>query len=138
MGRQTERRHVMTAPASAEAPVDQERYLHLTPAEVWERQRSGGEYRPEAFERDGFIHCTIGHERLVWVGNQFYGGDSRDHVVLVIDPARLMAPVRFEDPENVFPHLYGPLNVEAVDTVLRIGRREDGTFIGVERGPNGR
>lgn len=46
---------------------------------------------------------------------RFFAG--RDDVVLLrIDPARLTAEVRFEEgePGELFPHLYGPLPVEAV------------------------
>ncbi|MDT0426000.1 DUF952 domain-containing protein, partial [Streptomyces evansiae] len=48
------------------------------------------------------------------------GGDGdggRDLVVLVVDPARLTDPVRYEAMKpggEEFPHLYGPLPVEAV------------------------
>ena len=53
---------------------------------------------------------------------RFYAG-APDHLVLVIDPARLTEPVLEEqgaDVDDRFPHLYGPLPVEAVVAVHRL------------------
>ena len=48
-----------------------------------------------------------------------YGSATGPHdlVVLVVDPDRLTAPVRFEAMEpggEEFPHVYGPIPVDAV------------------------
>ena len=65
--------------------------------------------------------------------NRLYAGRA-DLVLLRIDPARLGAPVRWEpgvptDPESmVFPHLYGPLPVEAVTSVTPYRPQPDGSF----------
>lgn len=115
----------MSGGANASRP---EPFLHLTPEEVWQAQAGSGSYRPEAYEDDGFIHCTIGDDNLIAVANAFYMTDPRTQVALVIDPKSLTAPVRFEDPARVFPHLYGPLNVEAVSAVRRVRRNADGTY----------
>lgn len=108
------------------------RYLHLTPAEVWERQAGTGVYLPEAYEADGFVHFTIGEANLLAVANLFYRGDGRgdgrEHVVLEIDPSALDAPVRFEDSERIYPHLHGPLNAGAVLAVRPVRRSPDGGF----------
>ena len=104
-------------------------YLHLTPVEVWDRQRDGDSYTPEAYAADGFIHCTLGDDEVIAVGNRYYHGDPRPYVVLDIDPARLSSPVRFEDPGAVYPHIYGPLNVAAVTSVRPVIRDNTGTFI---------
>ena len=109
-----------------------EPYLHLAVAEVWRAQEESGGYRPEAFVNDGFIHCTIGEDHLLTVANAFYADDRREQVVLEIDPSRLIAPVRFEDSGRIFPHLYGPLNGDAVVSVRRVRRAPDGSFVGFE------
>ena len=102
--------------------------MHLTPVAVWERQAAAGSYVPEAYEADGFIHCTIGEANLIAVANRYYAGDEREQLVLEIDPARLTAPVRFEDPARIYPHVYGPLNREAVVAIRPVGRDADGAF----------
>ncbi len=108
------------------------RTYHLVPEEVWTAQAGEAVYRPERFGDEGFIHCTDGEVNLLAVANTFYHGDKRPHVVLVIDLERVAAPVRYEDPERIFPHIYGPLNREAVVEVRRAVRLADGSFSGVE------
>jgi len=52
-------------------------------------------------------------------------------VLLVIDPARLTANVVYEDLYNAgqdFPHIYGPLNLDAVIKVVAFPPEADGTF----------
>lgn len=114
------------AAASREAGIA----YHLAPTEVWERQKASGSYRPEAFGQDGFIHATNGLERLRWVANEFYTGDARPQTVLVIDVDRLASPLRYDDDAELFPHIYGPLNVDAVIAELAVHRGDDGAYRG--------
>ena len=107
------------------------RTLHLTPEAVWLSRAEAATYQPEPFATEGFIHCTDGEANLINVANRYYRRDPRPHVVLVIDLERVTAPIRYEDPERIYPHLYGPLNREAVVAVRVIARRDDGTFLGV-------
>lgn len=106
--------------------------FHLTPAEVWERQSDADKYLPEAYDADGFVHLTIGEVNLLAVANAFYQNDHRAHVVLVLDLDRLTSPVRFEDEGHIYPHVFGPLNREAVVAVRRATRLADGSFVGIE------
>jgi uncharacterized protein (DUF952 family) len=101
---------------------------HLAPTEVWGAQKDGGEYLPEAFDRDGFIHATNGLERLIWVANEFYTGDERPHTVLVLDVEKLTSELRYDDAEEAFPHIYGPLNTSAVIGELSVERGPDGAY----------
>ena len=107
------------------------RFLHLTPAAVWERQAAAEHYVPEAYPVDGFIHFTIGEDELVAVGNRYYAGDQREHLAIEVDPHRLRAEVRFEDPGRVYPHLHGPLNLDAVTAVRRVRRDAGGEFLAI-------
>ena len=103
--------------------------LHLTPLPVWDAQRDSAAYRPEPFEREGFIHCTDGEDRALDVGNRYYTGDPRPYCVLEIDRVALTAPVAYEDPEQVYPHIYGPLNTDAVRSVRHVERDGAGRFV---------
>jgi uncharacterized protein (DUF952 family) len=77
--------------------------------------------RGRTLAEEGFIHCSLAHQ-LQRVADFLYGAyDGPDElVVLVIDSERVPAPVRFEAPEpgaDEFPHIYGPLPVDAVTEV---------------------
>lgn len=102
---------------------------HLVPTEVWERQKDAPQYLPEAFEADGFIHCTNGLEELLAVANRYYTGDHRPYRVLILKVDLIDSPVRYDDPNEIFPHIYGPLNLSAVVGMLDAQRHEDGRFI---------
>jgi uncharacterized protein (DUF952 family) len=102
---------------------------HLVPREEYERADPSIDYLPSAYPADGFIHLTDGAEELAATGNRHYRTDPRSFVALVIDLARVQAPVRYEDPRRVYPHIYGPLNREAIVAVLDVPRAPDGTFL---------
>lgn len=121
---------IQDAAASRDAGVA----YHLAPTEVWEHQKIAGSYLPEAFDADGFIHATNGLERLKWVANEFYTSDERAHTVLVIDTSKLSSPLRYDDEEQLFPHIYGPLNVDAVIGELTVHRGEKGSYEGFGSG----
>jgi uncharacterized protein (DUF952 family) len=89
---------------------------------------------------DEFIHCTGDAGLLLQVANLVYRQDTGDFLVLELDPTRLAAEVRWEAPEpppppgsplegQRFPHLYGPLNREAIVAVRPARRAPDGAFV---------
>jgi uncharacterized protein (DUF952 family) len=84
---------------------------HLVPSLEW----SDGDapYVPTAFDRDGFVHCTDGAAEVAATANRYYA-DADDLLVLTIDRARLQALVRYEDPRQVYPHVYGPIERDAI------------------------
>ncbi len=49
--------------------------------------------------------------------------------MLYIDQDRVTSPMRYDDPAEVFPHIYGPLNRDAIVAVKDIARALDGTFL---------
>ncbi|SEC58559.1 Uncharacterized conserved protein, DUF952 family [Streptomyces sp. 2131.1] len=112
--------------------------LHLTEGPLWEAARGIGTYemstRGRTLHEEGFIHCSLPHQ-LSGVAEMLYGAGSRagaadqDLVVLVIDTGRLSVPVRYEAAApggEEFPHIYGPLPVDAVVEV-RPWPTEEGT-----------
>jgi uncharacterized protein (DUF952 family) len=106
--------------------------FHIVPRAEWEQAAPTGAYRPASLAQEGFIHCSTA-EQVPDVANAFYRG-QRDLVLLVIDPARLQAPLRYEPPAEApqsaarFPHLYGPLNTDAVLRVAAFAPGADGSF----------
>jgi uncharacterized protein (DUF952 family) len=65
------------------------------------------------------------------VANNFFA-NQHGLVILVIDPSRLKPEVRWEagtdKADELFPHIYGPLNLEAVVRVLDFEPGPDGMF----------
>src|SRR5919107_3223190 len=101
---------------------------HLVPREEYEAGDPRADYAPAAFADEGFIHLTDGADELAVVGNRYYRADGRPYVALHVDLARVRAPIRYEDPRRVYPHVYGPLNRDAIVAVVGVPRLPDGTF----------
>jgi uncharacterized protein (DUF952 family) len=117
--------HHRSAAESREAGVT----YHLVPAPVWATASGEASYVPEAFAADGFIHCTNGIDEVVAVGNLFYQGDPRPFQVLALDINRIEPEVRYDAPGEVYPHIYGALNTDAVIAVYPVVRDEAGRFL---------
>lgn len=101
--------------------------LHICPRTEWQNARQQGEYRPAGLASEGFLHCST-PAQVAATANRFYRG-RRGLVLLVIDAGRLGSPVRYEAADgSLFPHVYGPLNLDAVVEVQEFEPGEDGTF----------
>jgi len=116
---------------SAAAARDAGVTYHLVPADVWAARKDAAEYVPEAYDQDGFIHCTNGLDELVKVANMFYTGDPRTFVTLILDVDTISSEVRYDDPDRTYPHIYGPLNTDAVIGELSVRRDAEGTFLAI-------
>jgi uncharacterized protein (DUF952 family) len=111
---------------------------HITTRNAALTARQTGEYRTESLAEAGFIHLSQRHQ-VLGVANAFYTG-QKDLAILVVDPSRLKADLKYEPPvhpstsdsapsaENLFPHLYGPLNFDAVVNVVDLLANADGKF----------
>ena len=89
--------------------------FHITSRAEWEAAVPTGEYRPAAFAREGFIHCSYRQQVEATLRRHFSGRSGL--VLLEIDRARLQSPIVDENLSGGaerFPHIYGPLPVSAV------------------------
>lgn len=104
--------------------------LHIARCEEWEQAQVKGAYRAPSLDTQGFIHFSL-PEQVVRTANTFYSGRV-GLVLLCVDPARLRSELRYEigneSTGEVFPHLYGALNLDAVVAVLDFSPGVDGTF----------
>ena len=77
-------------------------------------------YRPESLAKEGFIHFSL-EEQWPVTRERFYK-DKDDLVLMTVDPQRLKAPLKLEEgePGQLFPHLYGELNLDAVVSTRRV------------------
>jgi len=107
--------------------------LHLIGAAQWRVALDAGSVVDASFVTAGFIHLSAADQVALPAERLFAGRE--DLLLLVIDPARLRDEVRWEpgvpeDPTSMrFPHLYGPLPVAAVTSVLPYRPGPDGVFV---------
>lgn len=96
---------------------------HLIPKSAWD-QRGEGPYRADSLATQGFIHCS-NLDQVVRVANWFYA-DQPDMLLMEIDVQKLTASIRDEDPGigERFPHVYGPINPEAIVGVQAMERAD--------------
>ena len=113
--------------------------FHLVPGSYFHMQPLDEPYLSPAFQQEGFIHCTAGKDMLITVANRYFADLLDDLLVLQIDPSSLTSPLKFEPPipppgavvspagsdTTLFPHIYGPLNRDAIATIFAL-RRETG------------
>lgn len=113
-----------------ETPSEPSPIYHLAPRRVWADRSPSVDYAPPTLATEGFIHCTAESERLPAVANAFYRDDADEYIILVIDPTRVTAEIRWELADgHVFPHIYGALNRNAVVDVVPFPRSPGGEFL---------
>ncbi|MDB9495630.1 DUF952 domain-containing protein [Spirulina major CS-329] len=91
--------------------------FHITPRTAWNAAQAQGDYRPPSLATEGFIHAST-LEQAIATANRFFVGQE-DLVLLRIERDRLHAELKWEavPDHGTFPHLYGPLNLDAVTAV---------------------
>lgn len=116
--------------------------LHICRKSDWQAAQYQGEYRAASLAAEGFIHCST-PSQVLSVANAFYRGYS-DLVLLWIDSQKVAAEIRWELPTRMdsahgdaaastqtgerFPHIYGPLNLNAVMRAVDFSPDPDGVF----------
>ena len=103
--------------------------LHITLADRWTKAKNLGSYRSDTLATEGFIHCST-LAQVVGSANRFFTG-LQDVMILVIDRDRVTSEIRDEgvDLTNLFPHIYGELNIDAVVKAVDLEANIDGVFI---------
>jgi uncharacterized protein (DUF952 family) len=90
---------------------------------------SNESYTPASLGECGFIHCAL-RSSVVAVANDYFAEASERVLLLEIDAERLTSEVRYEAAAPIaegelshlatstqFPHVYGPINTEAITGV---------------------
>lgn len=111
--------------------------LHITGRGQWLAAQGAGRYSAPSLASEGFIHCSRPRQAVA-VAEKFYRGQG-GLVLLVIDPDRLKSMLKWEAPADggppglgrgdLFPHIYGPVNVDAVVDVLDFPADAEGHFL---------
>jgi uncharacterized protein (DUF952 family) len=110
---------------------------HITSRMAWLKAQANGEYTAPSLAMEGFIHCST-HSQVQPVANNFYKGQT-GLLLLVIDPTLLSSTLKWEPPSGgtpppgipegeMFPHVYGAINLSAVVQVLNFNPDSNGQF----------
>lgn len=94
---------------------------HITTKAAWEDAQRIGEYASPALKEEGFIHCSE-QEQVEYIKSKFYKG-QKDLLLLAVNSELLKSQLVFEwspSLEQTFPHVYGPLNLDAVVEVTQL------------------
>jgi uncharacterized protein (DUF952 family) len=101
----------------------------------WEEAKAKGFYTrstiDSSLEDVGFIHATLPNQTTDMLNRHFVNRD--DVLLLQVEEKRIKPEVRFEKPlsgrDELFPHIYGPLNIDAVSTTIKPVKDATGHFI---------
>jgi len=111
--------------------------FHITTQTAWDEAQNNGEYRAESLITEGFIHCST-ISQVIPVANNFYKAQT-GLLLLMVEPTLLSSDLKWEAPSGgtpppgvpegaQFPHVYGPINLDAVVSTIDLKSKTDGTF----------
>ncbi len=100
---------------------------HIALEKDWINALECGEYLPGPFTQEGFIHCST-RDQVVQSANRHFQG-QHGLLLVKIDPEKTASEIRYEPSQGEsFPHIYGPLNLDAVVSVTRFEPDAEGNF----------
>ena len=97
---------------------------HIVLPEKWEQIKGQSNYSADSLDTEGFIHCSYDHQ-LSGVLRRYYSEIDKI-VVLKIDIAKLTSKLVSEPSTGgeIYPHIYGPINMDAVAGVEELSVRQ--------------
>jgi uncharacterized protein (DUF952 family) len=101
-------------------------YLLSSNAE-YQQALSAGMLTRDSLTSEGFIHATP-KSQLNRLANKYYK-DKEQPLILIVDKELVIPEIKWEPASGgLYPHIYGPLNINAVTRVEKISLNEDGNF----------
>lgn len=94
---------------------------HVTTANEWNAASEKGQYESVSLKEEGFIHCSL-EKQVPGVLQRYFAGKT-GLVKLVIDTDKLRSQLIYDwstSNEDTFPHVYGPINTDAVIDVIAV------------------
>ncbi len=118
------------APSAASDVPTASLIFHVCSRDAARLAKASGSYSASSLDSEGFIHFSQAHQ--VRGVLQRYYADTAQLVLLVVDTDKLTAPLVFEPAatrpgargadaaaaSGLFPHLYGPLNADAIMLIV--------------------
>ena len=95
---------------------------HIATSQEWNLHLTNATYEPDAFSKEGFIHCST-KAQVPGVLQRYYAG-VQNLILLHIDESKLTPSLKYEAATNeeLFPHVFGPINKDAIVTVENLGK----------------
>ncbi|MGB5595434.1 MAG: DUF952 domain-containing protein [Crocosphaera sp.] len=116
--------------------------FHITTPKNWQKAQVTKEYKAESLDIEGFIHCST-KSQVIKVANTFY----RNHeqlIVLKINTDKLLPTIIWEPPihphphlvneldnNQNFPHVYGIINIDAVEEIINLYKNDKDLFVDI-------
>ena len=94
---------------------------HVTTQQKWEEAQVNGAFISDSLAIEGFIHCSV-EDQVAGVLDRYYKGQT-GLVKLKIEKAKVERPLIFElagSINEVFPHIHGPINLDAIVAVIKL------------------
>jgi uncharacterized protein (DUF952 family) len=94
---------------------------HVTTQQKWEEAQVNGAFIADSLAIEGFIHCSV-EDQVAGVLDRYYKGQT-GLVKLKIEKAKVERPLIFElagSINEVFPHIHGPINLDAIVAVIKL------------------
>jgi uncharacterized protein (DUF952 family) len=102
----------------------------ICPASLWQEAEGGGTFTGSAVDRaDGFIHFSTAAQMRETAARHFAG--QHDLVLVAVDGDALGSALKWEASRggDLFPHLYGSLDLKHVLRVDPLPLGNDGTHV---------
>jgi uncharacterized protein (DUF952 family) len=102
-------------------------FIHL---HEWYLAKELNRYEPHSIATDGFIHCCT-EIQINELAIRLYKGQN-DLLLLEIDTNSVKIPLIYEDLyelNQLFPHLYGALNLDAINEIYHVLSIVDGKVV---------
>ena len=102
--------------------------FHIAERQAWEKAQNLNSYHIQTLETEGFIHCSQ-PQQVIKTANKFFY-NHQNLVLLFIETEKVKAEIRYEfgEVDELFPHIYGDLNIDAVYQVIDFQPDQNGFF----------
>lgn len=103
---------------------------HIISTQDWAQAQEQGHYTPPSLKFEGFIHASKKDQVLPTLNRRYQ--DKNTLLLLVIEASKVKPKIFFEYSSGAgekHPHIYGPLNLEAIEAVIVLNKDEEGFII---------
>ena len=105
---------------------------HLVPRDRWDASDPREPLAAPSLATEGFVHCTDGVANLVATANRHYAMEPGPFVVLSVDLDRITSAWSVDDPDRIYPNIFGPIDRPAIVGLVEAPRDDRGTFLPFE------